>query len=132
MRAISRLSSSFQEIGAREPSSEGEVMSTTSRMQPMAQDPVKADPQHYKVELENEKLRVLRIKYGPHEKSVTHAHSFLIEINLTVAHLVINYPDGRTETIQARAGQVLSFPASERMPENLSDFPYEAIAIELK
>lgn len=98
----------------------------------MAQDPVKADPQHYKVELENEKLRVVRIKYGPHEKSETHVHSFLVEINLTVAHLVITYPDGRTETIQAKPGQVLTFPASERLPENLSDFPYEAIAIELK
>lgn len=107
-------------------------MSAISRLRPIAPDPVAADPHHYKVEFENEKLRVLRVKYGPHEKSVTHAHSFLIEINLTVAHLAVTHPDGRTETIQAKAGQVLTFPASQRLPENLSDFPYEAIAIELK
>ena len=35
-----------------------------------AQDPVKVDPKHYKVELENAQVRVLRIHYGPHEKSV--------------------------------------------------------------
>ena len=34
--------------------------------------------------------------------------------------------------MRAKAGQVLLLPASERQPENLSDFPYEAIAIELK
>ncbi|MGH9713846.1 MAG: hypothetical protein ACRD5M_11170 [Candidatus Acidiferrales bacterium] len=107
-------------------------MSTTARIEAIAQDPVKVDPEHYRVELENEKVRVLRVKYGPHEKSVVHKHPFLVEINLTVAHLAITYPDGRTEKIQAKAGQVLTFPTSERIPENLSDFPYEAIAIELK
>ncbi|MGH9745134.1 MAG: hypothetical protein ACRD59_03350 [Candidatus Acidiferrales bacterium] len=61
-----------------------------------------------------------------------HGHRTLVEINLTVAHLTFTYPDGRTETIQAKPGQVLTFPPFERLPENLSDFPYEAIAIELK
>src|ERR1700735_4725058 len=35
-----------------------------------AQDPVKVDPKHYKVEFENAQVRILRIHYGPHEKSV--------------------------------------------------------------
>jgi hypothetical protein len=34
--------------------------------------------------------------------------------------------------MQAKAGQVLLLPASERLPENQSDFPYEAIVLELK
>lgn len=111
-------------------------MSTASKIQPPArdsvQDPVKADPEHYRVELENEKVRVLRVRYGPHEKSVMHAHGPLVEINLTVAHLTFTYPDGKTESIHAKPGQVLTFPPLERLPENLSDFPYEAISIELK
>jgi hypothetical protein len=53
-------------------------------------------------------------------------------VNLTDAHLKFTYHDGKTEIIEARAGQVLSFPAFENLPENLSDKPYEAIAIELK
>ena len=32
------------------------------------------DSGHYAVEMENDKVRVLRIKYGPHEKSVMHSH----------------------------------------------------------
>jgi hypothetical protein len=35
-----------------------------------AQDAVKVDPKHYKVEFENDQVRVLRITYGPGEKSV--------------------------------------------------------------
>jgi hypothetical protein len=34
-----------------------------------AGDPVAVDPKDYTVELENEKVRVLRIRYGPREKS---------------------------------------------------------------
>jgi hypothetical protein len=33
----------------------------------MAQDPVKVDAKHYTVEFENAQVRVLRIKYSPHE-----------------------------------------------------------------
>ncbi len=34
----------------------------------MAQDPVKVDPKHHKVEFENTQVCVLRINYGPHEQ----------------------------------------------------------------
>jgi len=45
-------------------------MSTAPRPQPASADPVKVDPKHYKVEMENDRVRVLRITYGPQEKSV--------------------------------------------------------------
>jgi hypothetical protein len=38
------------------------------------QDPIKVDPKHYKVAIDNPQVRVLRIHYGPHEKSVMHEH----------------------------------------------------------
>lgn len=107
-------------------------MSTASKIQIGTLDPVTLDPDHYRVELENEKVRVLRIKYGPHEKSVMHEHPASVQVNLTIAHLNVTYADGRTENIHSKAGQVSLLPPSERLPENLSDFPYEAIAIELK
>ena len=37
-------------------------------------DPVTVDPQHYKVEFENEFVRVLRVHFGPGEKGATHEH----------------------------------------------------------
>jgi quercetin dioxygenase-like cupin family protein len=100
--------------------------------QPGAPDPIIVDPKHYTVELENEKVRVLRIKYGPHEKSVMHSHPPLVGVMLSSGHLRFTYPDGKTEEITVTAGQVVNFPALAHLPENLSDQPFEVIAVELK
>jgi hypothetical protein len=51
---------------------------------------------------------------------------------LTDAHSRFTYPDGRTEDIQTKAGEVMAFDAFEHLPENLSDQTMELIAVELK
>ena len=107
-------------------------MATPTTTKPAPADPVVVDPQHYKVQLENEKVRVLRIKYGPREKSEMHGHPALVGIMLTDCHIRFTYPDGKTEESTGKAGQVMNFPALEHNPENLSDRPFEAIAVELK
>ena len=60
-------------------------MSAAPRPQPAVQDPVKVDPKRYKVELEleNDRVRVLRITDGPREKSVMHSHPDGIAVFLT-------------------------------------------------
>ena len=101
-------------------------MSIASKMQPEAQDPVTVDPEHYTVEFETERVRVLRVKFGPHEKTIMHGHPAALEINLTIAHLLVTYPDGTAETfMQGRASSLVS--GSRAATRNLSDFPYEAI-----
>jgi quercetin dioxygenase-like cupin family protein len=107
-------------------------MATQYRPQPSAPDAVQADPKHYTVELETDKVRVVRVKYGPHEKSKMHSHPALIGVMLTDFHNRFTYPDGRTEEFGGKAGQVLNFPALEHLPENLSDQPLEVILVELK
>ena len=107
-------------------------MATARMPQPPAEDPVKVDPQHYKVELENERVRVLRIKYGPGEKSVMHGHPESIAVFLTDAHHRFTYPDGRTEDINANAGTVQYMDAFTHLPESTSKTPFEVIAVELK
>ena len=107
-------------------------MATPARPKPPGQDPVKVDPKHYKAEFEDEKVRVLRIRYGPHETSVMHGHPALIGVFLTDGRVRFTYPDGKKEDITATTGQVLHFDAFEHDPENLSDKPFEVIAVELK
>ena len=107
-------------------------MATARMPQPAADDPVEVDPQHYKVEFENDRVRVLRIKYGPREKSVMHSHPESISVFLTDTHGTFTYPDGRTEEITASAGTVQHMDAFTHLPESLSDEPFEVIAIELK
>jgi quercetin dioxygenase-like cupin family protein len=107
-------------------------MSTAPTLQPASQDPVKVDPKHYKVELENDRVRVIRITYGPGEKSVMHGHPAIVGVFLTDAHFRFTYPDGKSEEIEGKAGQALFFDAFVHLPENLSEKPFEAIGIELK
>ena len=95
-------------------------------------DPVKVDPSHYKVEFENDRVRVIRTSYGPGERSVMHAHGATITISLTARDLKITLPDGRTRHILGRAGEVVWYNAHEHLPENMSSSPYEAVLIELK
>jgi quercetin dioxygenase-like cupin family protein len=107
-------------------------MATARIPQPTAEDPVKVDPRHYKVEFENERVRVVRIKYGPGEKSVMHSHPEAIAVFLTDTNHRFTYPDGRTEDIKANAGTVQHMDAFTHLPENLSKTAFEVIAIELK
>jgi quercetin dioxygenase-like cupin family protein len=107
-------------------------MATPVRPKPPGKDPVKVDPKHYKVEFEDDKVRVLRIIYGPGEKSVMHGHPALVGVFLTDGKVRFTYPGGKKEDITAKAGQVLHFDAFEHDPENLSDKPFEVIAVELK
>ncbi len=98
----------------------------------VAQDPVHVDSTHYTVELENDKVRVLRIRYGPREKSTMHGHPAAVAVFLTDALGRFTYPDGRSEEISTKAGDVIFMDATVHDPENLGNKPFEVIAIELK
>lgn len=77
-------------------------------------------------------MRVLRIKYGPGEKSVMHGHPATVAVFLGDATFRFGYPDGKTEDGTVKAGQVIYFDALEHLPENTGDRAFEVIAIELK
>jgi hypothetical protein len=83
-------------------------------------DPVQVDGGHYKVEFENEQVRVLRVHYGPREKGQTHEHL----LNRVVLYL--NDQPG------ARADDVRMAGAATHAEENASDQPADRIAVELK
>lgn len=98
----------------------------------LAQDAVKVDPKHYTVEFENSQVRVLRVKYGPHEKSVMHRHPNTVAIFVTDATGKFTFPNNTTQEINSKAGQVIWGPATTHLPENTSDQPFEVIVVELK
>ena len=89
----------------------------------IAQDAVKVDPQHYKVESENAQVRVLRITYGPHEKSVMHGHPTSVAVFLTDGQVQFTLPNGKTEERTWKAGQTMWLPAGKHLPENVSKDP---------
>ena len=97
-----------------------------------AQDAAKLDPKHYKVEFENDQVRVLRITYGPHEKSVMHSHPEGMVIFLTDAKGKFTLPDGKTQENNWKMGDFSWVPASSHKPENLGDKGFSLIQIEMK
>ncbi|HUS11850.1 MAG TPA: hypothetical protein VMZ30_15395 [Pyrinomonadaceae bacterium] len=98
----------------------------------MAQDPVKVDSKHYSVEFENSQVRVLRIKVGPHEKSIMHRHPNAVAIFMTDANGKFTFPNGTSQDINSKAGETRWTPAITHLPENTSDQPFEVILVELK
>ena len=98
----------------------------------LAQDPTKVDSKHYKVEFENSKVRILRVHYGPHEKSVMHRHPDAIAIFQNDGKVKFTYPGGKTEEREMKAGQALFTPAVRHLPENMTGGDMEVILVELK
>jgi quercetin dioxygenase-like cupin family protein len=98
----------------------------------LAQDPVKVDAKHYKVEFENDHVRVLRINYGPKEKSVMHEHPDALAVFLKDGKAQFTMANGKKEPADMKAGQTMWTPAGKHLPENLGDTPFELILVELK
>ena len=98
----------------------------------LAQDPVKVDSKHYKVEFENSEVRVLRIRYGPHEKSIMHRHPNAVAVFVTDANGKFTFPNGTSQDISSKAGETRYTPAGLHLPENTGDQPFEVILVELK
>jgi quercetin dioxygenase-like cupin family protein len=98
----------------------------------MAQDPVKVDAKHYKVEFENDQMRVVRITYGVGEKSVMHDHPAALAVFLTDGQTKFTLPDGKAQDAPAKAGATLWMPAGKHLPENMGAKPFELILVEMK
>jgi len=97
-----------------------------------AQDAVKVDPQHYTVVSENDQVRILKVHYGPHEKSVMHSHPATVAVFLTDAKGQFAYPDGKKQDFDVKAGQSQYQAATTHLPENTGDKGMEVIVVELK
>ncbi len=95
-------------------------------------DPVKVDAKHYKVVLENDEVRVLRAKYGPHEKSVMHEHPASVAVFMNESHAKFTLPDGTSQDLNHKAHDAMWADAGKHLPENTGDKPFEVIVIELK
>jgi quercetin dioxygenase-like cupin family protein len=98
----------------------------------LAQDAVKVDPKHYTVVSENEQVRILKVHYGAHEKSVMHHHPNTVAVFLTDLKGQFTFPDGKKQTITAKAGDAQYEAAVTHLPQNTSDAPFDLILVELK
>ena len=73
---------------------------------------------------ENDQVRILRVSYGPREKSVLDEHP-QFEIKFTLA-------DGTSQERDVKVGQSVWNPAGKHLPENMGDKPFDVVLIEMK
>jgi quercetin dioxygenase-like cupin family protein len=98
----------------------------------LAQDAVKVDPNHYTVVSENDQVRIVKVHYGPHEKSVMHSHPNLVAVFLNDSKGQFTFPDGKKQDITAKAGDAQYEDAVTHLPENTGDNGMDIILVELK
>ena len=97
-----------------------------------AQDAVKADPKHYSVVTENDQVRILKVHYGAHEKSVMHSHPNSVAVFLTNSSGQFTLPDGKKVPWSSKEGEAMYAPAGVHLPENTGDKGLDLILVELK
>ena len=96
------------------------------------QDPVKVEPKHYALSFENEKVQVVSVIYGPHEKSGLHDHPGGVVVSITEAHLRLTDENGKTREVFAKPGEARWYPPFKHRVENLGDTTYRAVYIGMK
>jgi hypothetical protein len=105
-----------------------------------AQDPLKVAPQAYKLEFENEWVKVMRVHYGPHEKIPAHDHTeraaAYVYLNdggpVIFKHIGLDY--GAVTRPATKAGSYRLYKALKEIHEveNTSDMPSDFLRVEFK
>ena len=99
---------------------------------PVKLDPVKLDPQHHPVPIENDRVRVLRTILDPHVKGPLHEHPSYVVVYLTELHTTMTLGDGRKIDNPRKPGEVAWRDALKHETENIGDKRAIEIQIELK
>jgi quercetin dioxygenase-like cupin family protein len=98
-----------------------------------ALDPVRVDPKHYRVEFENDQVRVLRARYGPREAGVLHEHILnRVIVLLSEEHMRVTTEDGKSTEALGRSGDVTMGGPARHREENVNLVPFEVAVVELK
>lgn len=98
-----------------------------------ALDPLKVDPKHYKLEFENDQVRVTRVRFGAHEGAPLHEHQLTrIILYVTDSKTRVTSADGKVDETPHKAGDIVYGGAAKHSEINTLDHPIEVIVTELK
>jgi hypothetical protein len=95
-------------------------------------DAVRVDPARYKVDFENDKVRVVRLGFGPRERGVMVAHPPRVLATLTDVAVKLVFQDGSTDERGAPAGVAAWLEGETLQTENASDRALEVVLVEPK
>ena len=95
-------------------------------------DAVRIDPARYKIDFENDKVRVVRLGFGRREKGVMVEHPPRVLATLSDVTVKLVFQDGRTDERGAPAGVAAWLEGETLQTENASDQPLEVVLVEPK
>ena len=96
-------------------------------------DPIKVDPANYKLEFENDQVRVSRVKMTAHQKVPRHEHVLnRVVVYITDQNTRMTAADGKVDNAQHKAGEVSWGVPVTHSEENMNDKPFEAVVVEFK
>jgi quercetin dioxygenase-like cupin family protein len=97
-----------------------------------AQDPVATNPKTYHVLVDNAKVRVLHVSVPAGGKTVMHEHPENAVVVLSDAKITFTGADGKSDTVEMKAGQAMFQPAQKHAGVNAGAAALEAIVVEFK
>lgn len=97
----------------------------------MTRDPVDTNPSHYRVVMENERVRVLEYRDRPGDRTLPHGHPDSVMITLSAFRRRL-VSDGRTAEVELDAGLVRWLAAQEHVGENVGESDTHVVFVELK
>jgi quercetin dioxygenase-like cupin family protein len=96
-------------------------------------DPVKTSPGVYHVEFENDQVRVMRVKFAPHQAVPEHEHYLnRVVVYLTNQDSKMTTPDGKVDESKHQAGEYSWGGPTKHKEQNTLDTPVEIIVVEFK
>jgi quercetin dioxygenase-like cupin family protein len=96
-------------------------------------DPLKVDPHDYKLEFENSKVRVLRVRMAPGRQVPLHEHTLnRVLVYISDQNGIMTTPDGQTTTAVHKPGEYSWGTPVKHKEQNSMDHTFEAIVVEFK
>jgi hypothetical protein len=96
-------------------------------------DPLKLEPDLYKVLLENDQVRVIDYHLGKGQKEPLHAHAASAVVYwFTDAKLLNTLPNGKSKELSGNAGDAIWRGPTTHTAQNVGDAEVHALVIECK
>ena len=95
-------------------------------------DPLKADAGHYRLEMENERVRVIRLTLKADEAVPMHDDVDSVAVCILECHLRFTRADGRIQDVHMETGETRWLWGDAHSTRNLNTRPMEMVFIEMK
>jgi hypothetical protein len=95
-------------------------------------DAVRLQPWRFKVEFENDHVRIVRLRFEAREKGIMVHHPPRVLATITDVAVKLKFADGHTDERSAPAGVAAWLEAETLQTENARDEPLEVVLVEPK